>query len=422
LIAPTWSELAGAVLLTRGDFALARSSGRDQALADVRAALARGLDPASAAYARGLLAEYPDEALGHFEEALRLDPFHHNANTALLMVLFCLGRLDECTSRAQALSLLYPEDPTPNVVRAFAQLLNGNAAGARARFDEIKAQLGETKTKLLEELLTAFKEVLQGMGGSTVSPWQVLKVMSLSSKFQGTSDLAPLGLTFVNLPALANSWGVLLGAHRQLLSDHPREATEQLEKVLDHHPEATFYFYHAHSVVLQVDGKSAEERLRLFRKAERSYRLAADAPCLVRASARESRYWAAYAEAILGGGQGRSDSEMHARAVDNMRFLLYQGKPTVDECKQLASEALTRLHEHDLARALVAEALRQAPGNVSLLLLRAQIELAAGAYHPAIEAANQALARKPADSGALRLRKEAGAKLRELSKSVLLEE
>jgi hypothetical protein len=47
--------------------------------------------------------------------------------------------------------------------------------------------------------------------------------------------------------------------------------------------------------------------------------------------------------------------------------------------------------------------------------LRAQIELAAGAYHPALEAANKVLAKLPQDADALRVRKEAMDKLRELA-------
>ncbi len=415
---------AGEVLLARGDFALARFSGREQALADVRAGLARGLDPANAAYARGLLTGYPDEAAEHFQEALRHDPFHHHANTTLLATLFFLGRREECKARAEALRLLYPEDPSPRVMKAFILLLEGNAPAGRAELSAIRAQLGAGKTGLLDELFVTLEKVLKVIAradayseGEGLGIPEAMQFAALASKFADNPNLTELGLGFANLPALANSWGVLYRAQLRLLLGPSAEATRELEKVLDHHPDALFYYWHAHSLTLQLDGKKGDEQARLFRKAERSYRLATEVPCLVWKIARDSRFWAAYAEAILAHRrQASPDPEMHARAVRNLRVLLHEGDLTPAECGTLAEEALTRLQDADLTRALLAQGLSQAPNDLALLRLRARTELAAEAYHPALKAAEQVLARHKDDPVAVRCRREALARLRDLSK------
>jgi predicted Zn-dependent protease len=78
--------------------------------------------------------------------------------------------------------------------------------------------------------------------------------------------------------------------------------------------------------------------------------------------------------------------------------------------------ALARLEDYNLTRMLAAAGERQAPSDIRFVRLRAQIELAAGAYHPALEAAKKVLARLPKDGDALRVQKEAMAKLRELAR------
>src|SRR5438552_1225885 len=76
-------DLEGAVLLWQGDIALGRSIDDENALKLVRQAVGKGLAPAEAAYAQGLLAESSAEALRHFHQAVARDPFHHRANGML---------------------------------------------------------------------------------------------------------------------------------------------------------------------------------------------------------------------------------------------------------------------------------------------------------------------------------------------------
>jgi predicted Zn-dependent protease len=106
---------------------------------------------------------------------------------------------------------------------------------------------------------------------------------------------------------------------------------------------------------------------------------------------------------------------MHTRAEANIRQLLVDGKLSPNQWARLAELALTNLGDHDLARQLATAGERQAPRDIRFDRLRAQIELAAGAYHPALEAASKVLARSPKDGDALRVQKEAREKLRQLA-------
>jgi hypothetical protein len=412
---------AGTVLLLRGDFALPQWDERERALELLRAALKEGLAPADAEYARGLLAEKSLDAVGHFEAALRHDPYHHHAHGALLTYLLFLGRLQECKNRSQAFALLFPQDPTPGVVLAIIALCEGDVVAARARLAEFRSQLGEKPTEALQAVfdlgaeaieMTAGADAFGGTRGKASIPRLILKFLALKKRFQEVPSPADLGLRFINLPALANSWGVLFTALRFQFLGRTREAVEQVERALECNPEGTLYFWHAH-LIMELPKKGRDEMRAHLVKAERSYRLALETPCLCPLIRRHARFWGAHAQAMLARpGSSLFDPEMRTRAVHNIRTLLNQDSPNAAECQALFGLAV-RVRDYDLARETVAAWEKADPKDLNALRSRAQVELLADAWYPALQAARQVLARKPDDKDASKYLREAEEKLRQ---------
>jgi hypothetical protein len=221
----------------------------------------------------------------------------------------------------------------------------------------------------------------------------------------------------VNLPALARVWKPISAAMTASFVAGPvDELAAQLEEVVAHHPEGVAYFLHATANVARASKEKGAAMLPFLRKAELSFRRATDGPSSLPAFRRLARLWGTYSQALLARPDARlapADAEMRTLALANVRRLLADGGLSPDWLANFTELALTRLEDHDLARLLAAAGERQAPRDIRFVRLRAQVELAAGAFHPALEAAGKVLARLPKDVEALRVRKEALEKLRE---------
>lgn len=411
----------GTLYLLRGDFALSRFRGRDKALADVRAALAGDLADADREYARGLLAEHSDAALRHFQAAVKAEPFHHRANSALLMMLFFLGRRDECHSQARLCTLLFPDDPGPRVTSAFMLSLEGKPQEARARLKEAEKLLGVKEADLLAELVDFLNDGVQTFSGSDAfgamqtisSPRLMLRFLPLMVKFRSTPDLSALGMGFVNLPSLANTWGKLATVvQRNQFADASPAMIQQIEEAMAHHPEGTLYFYHAH-LVIQVAGvkKDRAEMAKLVRVAAESFQRSIDAPCMLPVVQRDARFWGAWAQAILARNKEKPDPGMRALALRNMGELLLHHDLKTGEVMMLAGAA-NDMVEYDMTRALLAHGLKKAPNDLGLQRFRVKTELAAGNYSKALELADALLTRKSDDEATQGYRKTALEELR----------
>jgi hypothetical protein len=412
----------GILLLARGDLAMSQRSGQEQALADVRLALKKGLPPEEAVYAQALLADWPQDAAGLLRQTLKLNPAHPAARQLLFSVLMSLGRFDECKEEANTLLAFFPEDPQPRVFLAFLHLLEGNAAAAKDRIRETEAQFGKERVTLLLEAVDLLHTALEAAAASDqpqLSPVVSMRLLVLLNKFQQLDAQSEIPLDFhsLNWPVLAHVWKPLytalqaFGAGR--FSD---ELQAQLGEVVAHHPEGVAYFLHATGNIARASQQKGTAMLPYLRKAELSFRRAMDGPCTVPAFRRPARFWGTYTQAILAKFHpkiGPPDPEMRMLALGNMRRLLADGGLSPAQWAELAKMALTTLEDHDLARMLAAAVERQAPGDIRFIRLRAQIELAAGAYHPALEAADKVLAKSPKDGDALAVKKEAMQKLRE---------
>jgi serine/threonine protein kinase/Flp pilus assembly protein TadD len=410
------------LLLARGSLALGEWSGQQAALADVRLALQKGLPADEAAYAQALLADWPQDAARHLRQALALNPSHPEARQHLLPVLFSLGHFEECRQEANTLLAFFPEDPSPKVFLAVVALLEGDLEAARAHIQHTEAQFGKKRVALLQDAVGILHEALQAAAVSDqpkVSPFLLPRLFVLFTRFQQVDPQSPLLQHFhtVNLPALAHVWKPIYTAVMQLSTGPGRDTlATQLEDIVAHHPEGVAYFLHGTALMWLINPKKKADLLPQLRRVELSFRRGMDAPCVVPAIRRLNRYWGAYAEALLAKPDpalSPADAEMRQRARSNVQRLLLDGVLSPDQLKTLTDLALHRLEDHDLARLLVTTGERQAPRDLEFVRWRAQIELAAGAYHPALEAAGKVLAKWPKDADALRVREKATEKLRE---------
>jgi hypothetical protein len=144
---PDLGDLEGRALLWQADLTLVKSWKDGEALRQVGRALEKGLPPAEAAYARGLIAPTMPEAVRHFEEAVGADPFHPRANAMLTSLLFLLGRQREARERILVAELLFPEDPTFRLLHAYGCAAEGDERQARALLARVRGQFGEKQRK-----------------------------------------------------------------------------------------------------------------------------------------------------------------------------------------------------------------------------------------------------------------------------------
>jgi len=283
--------------------------------------------------------------------------------------------------------------------------------------------MGPADVQSLIDLFSFIGETVQALekgdafGSGMLPPAQALKAWALAANFQRDPDLdlASRGLAFVNLPACANSWGVLFRIlFKVRLGPIGAEELAQLERVLEHHPEGTLIYFYAQLASNLLDTrKEPAEQLRQMRRVAQLFQRAAESGCLFPKFARHARFWAAWAQSILSHPKDQPpDLAMRARARDNMRWLLHYGSLKVNECDLLAGFALRYLKDPVLAGWLVDEGQIQDPENLQLLQQRLRIEFALEPHFRALEVADLVLKRKPDDKEALRYRQAVADKLR----------
>jgi hypothetical protein len=135
-----------------------------------------------------------------------------------------------------------------------------------------------------------------------------------------------------------------------------------------------------------------------------------DTPSLVANVRREALYAAAMsagAQFLFADKRHAPDARTHLiRAVSYIRQRLELGSLRPAHANNLFSIA-RRAGAHDVARGLIDERLRVAPGDLNWLANRVQIEVLAGSYQTTLVAADQVLARQPGDHNVRRYRAEA---------------
>lgn len=207
-------------------------------------------------------------------------------------------------------------------------------------------------------------------------------------------------------PLLYDALGHLYQGMRLLQGDKIPEALEELQRFSAINPEGT---------VLYVQGMmlAGQER---YREAEPLLLRAAEMPSIV-----PVRRSALYMAVITQWGQVRAaaprpEPALRARAMGNIRRVLSLG-PVIPAHAPLLWNIAAQARELDLARLVIADWEQQAPADLEAKVARATIERIGGAYARAIEVADEVLKRKPNHAEALRNKRLAEQKLRELRQS-----
>lgn len=144
------------LLLAQGDYDLMDSDEASQKRGKerVQTALASGLDAVDASYARGLLAVGLNAATTAFEAvvAAGADPFHHRANSCLLVCYTLSGRFAEARRHAQFMERAFPGEPVVPLVLALM-----------AAIEKDDEKLARYKEDLLPRLSPTHRDTVAGL-------------------------------------------------------------------------------------------------------------------------------------------------------------------------------------------------------------------------------------------------------------------
>lgn len=124
-----------------------------------------GLRPADAAYVDGMTAEHPLDAIEHLRRALRLDPYHHLANSTLAMLLVISGHLDEADQCIATWRRVYPNDGVAVAMEASVLCLRGDDEGAARSADAANETLGPQGRQALASLLEILSFARRSVNG-----------------------------------------------------------------------------------------------------------------------------------------------------------------------------------------------------------------------------------------------------------------
>ena len=386
--------------LLRGELALA-GGGDDAGLDLVRRALDAGLGKADAAYARGLVADTSDEAIARFREALDLDPFHYRASKILAVMLVIVGRFDEAEEWLRVAGVLYPEDPGLRLVAAFSKSLRGDDVGAREIAIGAESALGEATVRQMlvtfsgaRTLLEELEAAVSFTGGNAVSVVQpALRLVALAAAFPkgaaGGEAGQTVGLAFPVPPVVENALHGFQGAFVSMLAGRGEEAAKAFREAFRRLPIALFPFLEGYQHF--GDGRWADG-LRAFSEAEA-------APTLTKRIPDMSRVGASICCWELARASPAEADALRERVRGHVARLVSADDLAIEPARILAALA-DWADQPTAARAILDSCERREPANADVLRIRARVELKAGAYRRAYEAALASL--KANDNGQAR--------------------
>jgi serine/threonine protein kinase/tetratricopeptide (TPR) repeat protein len=385
------------VLLWQGDLAVSRSMFQaDRALRLIRQALRKGLPPAEAAYARGLLAEDSRAAVQHFQEALQLDPLHPRINAVLAMSLLFLGEFRLARDQVIFASTFFPDDPTFKVLEAVLAAAEGKMADAYAVLKQAQDRLKDREQRALARVVVDLFHQLQQMegflsGDPTIPLWKNMGQLAPFLKI-----VAALPLVFPLPPTIARAMRDLAAQVPRVLKGDFRKAPEVLARAVRVHPEGLFY--HSYGMALAIHNR--------WEEAEAAFLKAAETPSIVPIR-RPALFLAIQAEVVLASTSPPNRKQQWLqRALANTRKLVALGELRPHYADNLARVA-TGTGQLDLARWIIAEWERRFPADLNAQRRRLEVEMKAGDYRRVLQAADVILKKLPQDAQALRYRKEA---------------
>ncbi len=383
-------RFAGPVLLRKAETALARQGGDDpRDLA--RQALAKGLPPADASYARVFLVETAPEAIKLLQEASRLDPFHCRGLDCLATLLFITGRREEFRQTLTQVRLSRPDSVNHLMLELFSVAMNGD----RATAGQLLSRLGKTDQAELMPLFRIIVDFLvraqdEDFAFVGVPPLQLVslaseyarmaKYFSRISGEKNAGDARPGNMHFLQLPMfkalgeLPPFKGLLasgpLGSVATLRQ--PAKMADILGAVARAIPDGTFLT--AHGFFLHEAGRLPQ--------AEAVLRRAVDSPSWAnhRRAARFHLVRTQWQLAISPRTPAKEQALWKEKALANVRDLAFSGKEPLppQPTSQLVNVAFA-CGDHALGLALTEAALRKKPKDLTLQGWKLNLELGLGA-------------------------------------------
>jgi hypothetical protein len=143
------------------------------------------------------------------------------------------------------------------------------------------------------------------------------------------------------------------------------------------------------------------------------FQMGADSASIMPNLPRLARFLAARSQFELACSSQTNAASARAKCLDHVRRAAVSDDLSAAECREFCAFA-SDLGDFDLARAVLNQWERRQPGAERPLRSRIQLELAAGAFGPALRLIDRMLAKHPDDSWALGQRKAGLEKLEEL--------
>ena len=414
----------GVVLLRLGEHELFNAKTYEKGVQHVREALAAGLRGADLDFAKGLLADSTPQALKYFETVLQLNPYYYGAHQESLGLELLLGRHSELEAHVRLFKILYPDDPTPAWVQATERALRGDAKGALASLDSVRAS---ANPQFLGEVRRGFRNIAAVANACNPNtylrarakgqnPLGLLAPESTASQFLGGfGGVAPTAME-THLPELPCVRQGLLEAGDAMKSllipflGDPNWAVRQIKSSWQHDPEGLVPALAA--IILEERYEPQQTNSApLWRMEADLFQLAADSPSLMPNLQRLSRFLAAETDHKLA-RESNSVAERSA-CLENIRAALAAPITSAAECQAYCGMAL-ELKAYTLARSFLERWDTLAPNDPRRARLHARVDLATGAYGDALRRLDRMLKQDPADAWAETQRNNLMATLRKL--------
>jgi len=421
----TSGEHLGEVQLWYGDLMLLEQN-QDEALRQIREALANGLPPADAAYAESLLAETSPEAEQHLLRALEEDPFHYRAYAYLITLNVFQGNREEARRRAESARHLFPDDPMFPLAMGLIAAMEGDLDQANGYLKLLEGKIESGKLEILAETFELLQPVTRWVDhwdsgesggdvfGSVSRMWLNVQKYQLQEKGAGgfIKDFfsADRGDVFASMrapPCIGKTYSVLAGnlfGFQLVVTSNgiANRRIKALDEAVQTHPEGTLYFTKA--VVCMSVGR--------WQKAEEAFLIAAETPAILPNIAREAEFGAAMSAAALRFKLLEEEALPRATAAVRRRIAMGPLRPLhAKYCWQIAVGA----EDYELAHEIITAQLAGEPFNLVWLRRRAANELARGNLSQAIAAARQVLEVEPDDGEANKIKADAIQRAKEIA-------
>jgi tetratricopeptide (TPR) repeat protein len=412
---PDLGKHRASYLLIKGRVTFGRSSQQGNPVELIRQALALGLSPEEAAIARGYLAETIPEALAHFQQARRLNPFCDVDRATEWFLCVLAGRLEEAKELAAQAQLAEPNGKTPLLMSAMQHALEGDSAKASTlltQFEAHNALENPEVARLLIQLLPLVREegvhwgdLDANQGLSTLRRLQGLYASSAARRGVQTDKNALFaGQQVDQLPFLKKYLAQIFTCvfKKAIIRSVP---LTEIQDLLRMNPDGMTYGVYASSL----------EALGRLQEAEEAYVKACQQPSLL-----NCRRFMIYRLANLQFKRASAarDAHLKARAVENLhRAVAVTGPLTARAADALSFLALD-MDEYNLALNLLDQWQRLEPGKLEIVRRRALAEHYRGSAIQALTQADAVLKRAPRDQLALTVRERSVKQIKDFQKDL----